>query len=326
MTLEFARPWALLLLALLPLYVVLLRRTPRGGLVLGRADALGGLQVARWRAWIPQILRGLVWVVLVLALAGPRRPSVLTDTRAEGIGIMIAMDISSSMLAEDFRPANRLEVAKRTTMRFIQGRKNDRIGLVAFAGEALTQVPVTLDYDLLFSALGNLRPGLLEDGTAIGMGLATAASRLRATPGPSRVVILLSDGENNRGEIAPLDAARAAAAYDIRVFTIGVGSAGMARVPIARGPTGLVYGMLPVSIDEPLLTEIARITGGRYYRATDAQALSQIFAEIDRLVRTPVEVQRYVEYAEYHLPLILLGAALLVAEWLVRGSRWSRVP
>lgn len=324
--LEFARPWALLLLALLPAYALMLRRTPRSGLVLGRADALGGLRLPAWRAWVPQILRGLVWTTLVLAFAGPRRPSVLADTRAEGIGIVIAMDISSSMLAEDFRPANRLEVAKRTTMRFIQGRKNDRIGLVAFAGEALTQVPVTLDYDLLFNALGTLGPGLLEDGTAIGMGLATAASRLRATPGPSRVVILLSDGENNRGEIDPRAAARAAAAYGIRVFTIGVGSVGVARVPVARGPTGLVYGMLPVTIDEPLLREIAQVTGGRYYRATDAQALSQIFGEIDRLVRTPVDVRRYVEYAEYHLPLILLGAALLVAEWLVRGSRWARVP
>lgn len=324
--LEFARPWALLLLLFLPLYAYWLRRGTRAGLVFGRADALRGLHASGLRRWIPEFLRAAVWACLVIALAGPRRPSVVTDDRAEGIGIMIAMDISSSMLAEDFRPANRLEVAKRTTMRFIQGRKNDRIGLVAFAGEALTQVPVTLDYDILFDALRVMRPGLLEDGTAIGQGLATAASRLRATPGPSRVVILLSDGENNRGEIDPRDAARAAATLGIRVFTIGVGSTGVARVPIARGPTGLVYGMLPVALDEALLTEIARTTGGRYYRATDAEALSRIFAEIDRLVRTPVDVRRYVEYAEYHLPLILLGAALLIGEWLIRGSRWARVP
>ena len=326
MTLEFARPWALLLLLGLPVYVWLVRRRAGGGLVLGRAPALAGSQVSRLRVWGAEALRAGTWTCLVLALAGPRSPATTVDETAQGIGIVIAMDISSSMLAEDFRPANRLAVAKQTTMRFIQGRQHDRIGLVAFAGEALTQVPVTLDYDLLFDALEKLRPGLLEDGTAIGMGLATAASRLRATPGPSRVVVLLSDGENNRGSIDPRAAARAAAAYGIRVFTIGVGSTGVARVPVARTPNGLVYGMLPVKIDEPLLADIARVTGGRYFRATDAQALARIFTDIDRLVRTPATVRRYVEFREHHLPLVLLGALLLVAEWWFRGTRWSKVP
>lgn len=326
MTLEWARPWALALLLVLPAYVWAVRSQPIAALVLGRAPALVGGQVGWFARAGASWLRGGTWACLVLALAGPRSPATVTDETARGIGIMVAMDISSSMLAEDFRPANRIAVAKRTVMRFIQGRDSDRIGLVAFAGEALTQVPVTLDYELLFQALETLRPGMLEDGTAIGMGLATAASRLRSTPGPSRVIVLLSDGENNRGSIDPRAAARAAAAYGIRVFTIGVGSRGVARVPIARTDAGLIYGMLPVEIDEALLSEIARTTGGRYFRATDAQALSRIFAEIDRLVRAPAPVRRYVEMREHHLPLILLGAALLVAEWLFRGSRRYPLP
>ncbi|MBV9774552.1 MAG: VWA domain-containing protein [Gemmatimonadetes bacterium] len=323
MSFEFVHPWALLLLLLPPLYWLWTRRSRPTAVLLPRTGALARLQSrgTRWAARVPSVLRALAFVCLAVALARPRTGSAVVEEQAEGIGIVVAMDISSSMLAEDFRPSNRLEVAKRTTARFIQGRKHDRIGLVAFAGEALTQVPTTVDYAVLFSALEQMQPGMLEDGTAIGMGLATAVNRLRGVPGRSRVVILMSDGENNRGDIDPRAAARAAGALGIRVFTIGVGSRGIARVPVAVGAAGLRYAYLPVTIDEALLTDIARTTGGRYYRAADPQALSRVYAEIDRLVKTPVRVRRYVRHRELYLPLLLAGAALLALEWLWRGSR-----
>ncbi|HEX2094627.1 MAG TPA: VWA domain-containing protein [Longimicrobiaceae bacterium] len=328
MRIEFVHPWALLLLLLVPAYLLWLLRTRPPALPLPRAGELTRLQPrgARWLSRFPEIARVLAFVCLAVALARPRTGASVVETTAEGIAIVVAMDISSSMLAEDFRPANRLEVAKRTTMRFVQGRRYDRIGLVAFAGEALTQVPTTIDYPLLLAALQELQAGMLEDGTAIGMGLATAVNRLRGVPGESRVVILLSDGENNRGEIDPRDAARAAAALGIRVYTVGVGSRGVARVPVARGAAGLRYAFLPVRIDEALLTEIARATGGRYFRASDPEALRRVYDEIDRMVRTPVQVRRYVRHTERYLPFLLAGALLLVLEWLVRGSRRGGVP
>lgn len=322
-TVELVHPWALALLLPLLAYLLWLRRTRPAAIPLPGASALAspGRRAARWWARVPELARVLALALLVVALARPRTGASVTESRAEGIAIVVAMDVSSSMLAEDFRPANRLEVAKRTTARFVAGRRADRIGLVAFAGEALTQVPTTTDYSLLISALQALEPGALRDGTAIGMGLATATNRLRQVEGASKVVILLSDGENNRGEIDPRDAARAAAALGVRVFTIGVGSHGMARVPVARTASGLRYAYLPVRIDEALLTEIATSTGGRYFRATDTETLRRIYAEIDRMVKTPVSVRRYTRHTELYLPFLLAGAALLALEWLVRGSR-----
>ncbi len=243
MSLELVHPWALLLLLLVPVHLLRLRRTRPRALPLPGAGGPARLRsraAVRW-ARLPELLRVLAFALLVVALARPRTGASVREERAEGISIVVAMDVSSSMLAEDFRPANRLEVAKRTTLRFIRGRRHDRIGLVAFAAEALTQVPTTTDHPLLFDALQAMQPGVLEDGTAIGMGLATAVNRLRAVPGESRVVILLSDGENNAGEIDPRDAARAAAALGVRVYTVGVGSRGVARVPVARSASGLRY-------------------------------------------------------------------------------------
>lgn len=328
MNVELIHPWALLLLLAVPAYLAWARRGRPAAVTYPRAEGLAGLATrrARWLARAPGVLRALAWTLLVVALARPRTGATVVETRAEGISIMLAMDISSSMLAEDFQPANRLEVAKRTTLRFVQGREHDRIGLVAFAGEALTQVPATADYEVLFQALRGLEPGILEDGTAIGLGLATAVNRLRRLPGASRVVILMSDGENNRGAIDPRAAARAAAAYGVRVYTIGVGSEGVARVPVARGQAGLRYAYLPVTIDEALLREIASTTGGTYFRATDPQALSRVYAAIDRMVKSPVEVRRHTRRTEWYLPFLLAGALLLAAEWWLRGSRWGAVP
>lgn len=330
MTLSFAHPWALALLLLVPLWLVRSRRRSReDGIVYARA---GTLAVVRSRAAailgpLPEVLRSLAFTALIVALAGPRTGAAVVEERSEGIDIMIALDVSSSMLAEDFHPRNRLGAAKQTLARFVEGRPHDRVGLVAFAGEAFTQVPATTDHRYLGAAIDALQVGQLGDGTAIGLGLATAAARLKRAPESSRVVILLSDGENNRGSVDPRDAARAAAALGVRVFTIGVGSRTRARIPIARTPDGgLRYGFMPVGLDEPLLTDIARSTGGRYFRATDTGALRRIYAEIDRLVRTPVEVRRYVRFTERYLPFLLAGAALLLLEWCFRATRWGRVP
>jgi Ca-activated chloride channel homolog len=251
----------------------------------------------------------------------------VVEERSEGVPIIIAFDISSSMLAEDFAPRNRLEVARQTTRAFIAGR-TDPIGLVAFAGEAITQVPLTTDHRVLFAALENLQIGLLEDGTAIGMGLATAASRLQHIGGSDRVIVLMSDGENNRGEIEPLEAARAAAALGIRAYTVGVGTDRAAPVPLRRAPDGSVlqYAELPVGIDEPLMREIAALTGGAYFRADSPDALRRVYAELDGLVTSPLEVRRHTVYTEWYLVLVLAGAALLLAEWFLRGSRWGRMP
>jgi Ca-activated chloride channel homolog len=293
--------------------------------LLGRYAPRGAALIARAPDW----LRALAVAAAIIAVATPRTGASVVDVDAEGIAIMLVVDVSSSMLAEDFSPNNRLTVAKQTVADFVRGREYDRIGLVAFAGEALTQVPITIDYPVIYQSLAQLQPagtGMLEDGTAIGTALATAANRLRRVPGESRVIILLTDGENNRGEIDPVTAARAASAFDIKVHTIGVGSDGVAPIPIRTGPTGVQYASLPVSIDEELLREIASLTGGQYFRATNEAALEEIYSRIDELERSTVQVRRYVNYTPYYLPLLALAMMALLAEWTLRASRWGRVP
>ena len=330
MTLGFARPWLLLLLLAFPVWWLLTRDRAERSLTFSRTSVLGWLAKARSQriARMPDILRVLALLLLVFALAGPRTGASVVDVNAEGIAIVLTLDISSSMLAEDLSPVNRMEVARHTIADFIRGRQYDRIGLVAFAGEALTQVPITIDYPVLYQALDQLQAGsgMLEDGTAIGTALATAANRLRRVEGKSRVIILATDGENNRGEIDPLTAARAAAAYGIKVYTVGIGSEGVARVPVARGPFGVQYASLPVHIDETLLKQISDVTGGRYFRAQTRQALENIYAQIDRLEKTKVSVRRYMNYTPWHLPFVLIAAAFMVIEWLLRSSKWGRVP
>jgi Ca-activated chloride channel family protein len=252
---------------------------------------------------------------LVIALARPRSGAHIEKRTSEGINIVLAIDLSSSMLALDFRPANRIEVAKQKVKQFISRRTSDRIGIVAFAGEALTQVPLTTDYPVVMQAVTNLQAGQLEDGTAIGTAIATAANRLRDAPGRSRVMIILTDGVNNRGAVDPLTAAKAAAAYGIKIYGIGVGSVGMAPVPVGRNAAGgLNYEYQPVQIDEALLSNIARMTGGRYFRARDAAALQNIYSFIDQMERAPVHSTTTVRYRElFRLPLIL-GILALFAE------------
>jgi Ca-activated chloride channel family protein len=246
--------------------------------------------------------------------------------RTEGISIVLAVDISSSMLAEDFAPQNRLDVARQTAVEFVRGRSSDRIGVVAFAGQALTQVPITTDYDILERALLDLRVGLVEDGTAIGTAIATASNRLRRAPGKSRVVVLLTDGENNRGTVEPRTAAQAAAALGIRIYTIGVGTEGEAPVPTGQGLQGLRYQTLPVEIDEPLLTEVAISTGGRYFRATDRESLRGVFREIDRLEKTAVQQVVYRRFEEAYRWPVALGLLALALEIVVAATLAVRVP
>ena len=317
--LAFGRPWALLLLLLLPAWWWWQRRRARPALVFSRAGLLAA--APRRRAAAPRVASALRWCALaglVIALAQPRTGARAQNVTRDGIDIALVVDISSSMLAEDFQPRNRMEVAKERAKAFVAGRRTDRIGVIAFSGEALTQVPLTTDYPVVLAALDNLQPGLLEDGTAIGTAIATAANRLRSADGRSRVMLLLTDGENNRGAIDPRTAAQAASAFGIRIYAIGIGSEGMAPTPVGRGLFGLRYENRPVRIDEALLTEISEASGGRYFRARDAAALQRIFEQVDQLERSPVESRSFVRYTErFHWPLSVAVVALLGEVWLL---------
>ena len=321
--LEFGSPWVLLLLLLLPAWWLWRRRRRPAAIVFSRVSVLAnGPRAGRGIARALLVARNLVLVGLIIALARPRSAGRAEQSTTEGINIVIAFDISSSMLAEDFQPQNRLEVARDKVKQFIAMRSSDRIGVVAFSGEALTQVPLTTDYPVVMAAVDNLQPGQLEDGTAIGTAIATAANRLRDAPGNSRVVVLLTDGVNNRGSIDPRTAAQAAAAFGVKIYTIGVGTEGMAPVPVGRGVFGLRYENRPVEIDDALLTDVAKRTGGRYFRARDAVALQRITEEIDRLERTPVRTRVYTRYSElYRWPLgiALLALALELSLAACRG-------
>ena len=312
--LDFGQPWWLALLALPALWLWWRRRRRPGAILFSRVDVLArGPSLGRWAARIFLASRVLAICGVCLALARPRAGARVEQVSGDGISIILAIDLSSSMLAEDFQPQNRIEVAKDKAKAFISGRSVDQVGLVAFSGEALTQVPLTIDYPVVLAAVDNLQPGLLQDGTAIGTAIATSANRLRDAPGRSKVLILLTDGVNNRGTIDPRTAAKAAAALGIRVYTIGVGSEGMAPVPVGRGVFGLRYETRPVELDEPLLEFVAQVSGGRYFRARDAQALQRVYEQIDQLERSPIHAKRYVRYRElYRWPLgIALGALVL---------------
>ncbi len=312
--LQFHSPWILLALLLLPVWWWWRRRRQPPAIVFSRVGLLA--QGPRIGVWISRAIVGLRTVALaglVVAMARPRMAGRSEQSNSEGINIVIAFDISSSMLAEDFQPQNRLEVARDKVKQFVGMRGSDRIGIVAFSGEALTQVPLTTDYPVVIAAIDNLQPGQLEDGTAIGTAIATAANRLRTAPGRSRVIVLLTDGVNNRGTIDPRTAAQAASAFGVKIYAIGVGTEGMAPVPVGRGVFGLRYENRPVEIDDALLTEVAQKTGGRYFRARDAAALQRITEEIDRLERSPVRTRVYTHFTElFRWPLTLALIALLL--------------
>lgn len=326
---RFEDPWVLSLLVLIPVVVWLrFRRAPRPAtLRYAAVDAVreAGGGVAGWLPHLPAVLRGLAVTAAVVALARPQTGVSSESVLTEGIDILMALDVSSSMLAEDLEP-NRLEAAKAVAAEFVAGRANDRVGLVAFAGEAFTQAPLTIDRAVVTGLLDELDVGMIEDGTAVGMGLATAVKRLQASPSASQVVVLLTDGRNNRGEIGPVTAAQMAQALGVRVYTIGVGTQGRARVPVDDPLRGRQYVTIEVDIDESTLREVAESTGGRYYRATDNESLAAIYEEIDELERTEIEVENYTTYEERFSEVLMLAIALLLLELALRQTILRRLP
>ena len=265
-------------------------------------------------------------LLLILALARPQLGQRSREVLTQGIDIILAVDVSTSMEAKDLdEKKSRLDVCKEAVRLFIQGRTNDRIGMVIFAGESFTQCPLTLDYGVLLTLLDNIETGIVEDGTAIGMGVATAVNRLRATPAKSKIIVLLTDGVNNRGEIDPVTAAKAAEAVGVKVYTIGAGSEGtvMQKVDGMFGPR---YVRVQVEVDEEVLKEIAQITGGRYYRGGDSQKIEAIYHEISQLEKTDIKTKEYVEYADLFSFFLGPSLALIAMEVFLANTRFRRIP
>ncbi|MEL6989507.1 MAG: VWA domain-containing protein, partial [Bacteroidota bacterium] len=272
------------------------------------------------------ILRALAFTFLVLALARPQTALKEEDIKAEGIDIFLAIDLSSSMLARDFKP-DRLEVSKSVAIDFVGKREFDRVGLAVFAGESFTQCPLTTDHKVVKDFLGGLHCGFLEDGTAIGMGLASAVNRLKDSEAKSKVIILLTDGVNNSGYVRPRTAAEIAKEFDIKVYTIGVGSSGNALTPISRRSNGeYVFGMARVQIDEALLEEISNETGGKYYRATSAEALQNIYDEINSLEKTEMQITTVKRYSDEFRKFLIIGLFFFVLELLLKYLFLRAIP
>ena len=332
MTFRFASPYAGLALALLLVVLVwhLVRARRR------RASLMFSL-TAPFRAMPPGLavrvrhaplaLRVAGLALLIVAFARPQTGRHEEEVLTEGIDIVLAVDISGSMKTEDFKPKNRLEVAKDVVAQFVRGRRNDLMGLVVFAANAYTRCPLTLDYGVLIDLLSqvDITPRE-EDGTAIGMGLATAVSRLKDARGKSKVIILLTDGRNNRGQIDPLSGARLAQALGIKVHTIGVGTEGEAPYPIDDPILGRRYINVQADIDEETLQQIAAATGGQYFRATDSQALRQIFSTIDRMERTDLKVRGYTRHTEQFAWFLYPGALLILLELALAGTVLRTIP
>lgn len=327
--LTFAHPWFLLGLVLVPLMVawyIWRYRKQEAALQhsnLALFDGIGQSLRVRLR-WLPYALRCLAVGAMVVALARPQSQLSRQEMTVEGIDVVLAMDISGSMLAEDFKP-NRLEAAKKVAADFIEGRKNDRMGLVVFAGEAFTQVPLTIDHQVLLKQLGAVKSGLVRDGTALGDGLATAINRIKDSQAESKVIILLTDGVNNQGSVDPLSAAEIAALYNIRLYTIGVGARGKAPFPF-RDQFGRVhYQNIDVEIDEDLMKQMASATGdGQYFRATNRKALQEIFDQIDEMETSKIDVTQYAQTRDEHQPWLWLAFIALALEALMRYV-WLRM-
>jgi Ca-activated chloride channel homolog len=327
---SFQHPWFFLLLLALPAIGWWRRKRASQQEVTVKMPTLevaAGLK--SWKADFQKLLpwlRALAFASLVVALARPQLTLKEESIKAEGIDIFLAIDLSSSMLAQDFNP-DRLEVCKRVAIEFVEKREHDRIGLAVFSGEAFTQCPLTSDHRVLTDFISQLRCGILEDGTAIGMGLATAVNRIKDSPGKSKVIILLTDGVNNAGYVKPLTAAEIAKEFGIKVYTIGVGQEGTAVSPISRRSDGsYVMGMARVEIDEELLQQISGMTGGKYFRATTARSLQKIYDEIDRLEKTEIEVTRVKRYSEEFYRFVWLAIFLLVLEMLLRFTVLRSIP
>ena len=263
------------------------------------------------------LLRVLSILFFIIALARPQSSNINETINNEGIDIVLSMDISGSMLAQDFKP-NRIEAAKKVASEFVMNRPTDRIGLVIFAGESFTQCPLTTDQNVLLEQIKHIKSGLLEDGTAIGMGLATAVERLRNSKAKSKIIILMTDGVNNTGLIDPITALEIAKAYKIRVYTIGIGTKGTAPYPVQDQFGNTSLQQMPVQIDEALMQKISNETAGKYFRATDNNSLEKIYKEIDRLEKTKIEINSYKRYAELFFPYLMIGLFFLFLEQILK--------
>ncbi len=325
----FANPEYFYLLLFLPLMIYWYWKKQKQQLVELQVSTIKIFQsIPRsWRQRLRHVLfllRVLTVIFLIISLARPQSTSKGENVSTEGIDIVLVNDISGSMLAEDFRP-NRIEAAKKTAIDFIDGRLTDRIALVIFSGESFTQCPLTLDHAVLKSLLSEIKSGMIEDGTAIGMGLATAVSRLKDSKAKSKVIVLLTDGINNRGFIDPVTAAGIALEFGIRVYTIGVGTIGMAPYPV-QTPFGTQYQNVPVEIDEKLLQQIADQTGGKYYRATDNKKLKAIYDEIDRLEKTKIEVTQFRRHKEEYYTAAMFAGIFLLLELILGQTIFRKIP
>jgi Ca-activated chloride channel family protein len=325
----FADPLYLYSLALIPVLVFWYVRRHRGTTTDLRFSTL--LPFSRLKPTlrerfrhVPFALRMLAIALLIVGFARPRTSSQGENIYTEGIDIVLVLDISGSMLAEDFQP-NRIEAAKRVAQDFVDGRAHDRVGLVIFAGESFTQCPMTLDYRVLKNLIRQVKQGAIEDGTAIGMAIAQGVNRLKDSKTKSKVMILLTDGVNNRGEIDPLTAAQIAQTYTIRIYTVGVGTQGEAPYPV-QTPFGIRYQNMPVDVDEKTLQKIAEMTHGQYFRATNNRTLKQIYEEIDELEKTRIEVRAYRSYTELFYAWVGLGVVVLMLEFGLSQTVLRKLP
>ena len=328
-TLTFGNPGFLFLLLVIPALVAwhfYRRKRDQADLQLSTLEGFAtvGRNFRLYAQHALFVIRMLAIALLIVALARPQTSLSRQDVTVEGIDLVIALDVSGSMLAMDFRP-DRLEAAKDVAMDFIDGRPNDRIGLVIFSGETFTQCPLTTDHAVLKNLFRDIHSGMIDDGTALGDGLATAVNRLRGSKAVSKVIILITDGVNNMGSLDPRSASEIAKLYGIRIYTIGIGTIGQAPYPV-QTPFGMQTQMMEVKIDEPLLKEIAGATDGKYFRATNNAKLRAIYQEIDKMEKSKIDVTEFRKKKEEFLPLVLMAFILLGAEVLLRYVYLKNIP
>ncbi|MFH1259421.1 MAG: VWA domain-containing protein [Elusimicrobiota bacterium] len=328
---RFAYPIWLILLIFIPLYSWLFFTKKRFSFPNIRFSDIRGIKKIHPKIFLhPRLLSGarlISLVLLILGMARPQSGQKSEEVLNRGLDIIVCLDTSTSMRAEDFKPKNRLDAAKAAAKKFIQGRKNDRIGLVVFSALSFTQCPLTLDYGAVLDFLDKVEIGMTQtDGTAIGMAIGTCLNRLKDSSAKSKVVILLTDGRNNKGEIDPVTAAKAAQALGIKIYTIGAGAPGGSLFPYEDPIFGRRYVQLPEDLDEETLTGIAQITGGLYFRATDSQSLNNIYKQIDKMEKTEIKVKEYTEYIELYPFFIFPGLILLLLEIILGNTYFRRIP
>jgi len=326
---RFAYPYAFLLAVLIvPVAYLALRGRRERSVGYSSLDLLlrAGLEASAWKRFGRVALRAVVLMLVVATIARPQTGQSEYSTHTEGVDILLVLDTSGSMQAQDFKPKNRLHVAKEVVKEFVGKREHDRIGLVVFAAQAVTQCPLTLDYPVLNRLIDEVDIGMLEDGTAIGVALATAVNRMKNSEAESRVVVLLTDGQNNTGTIDPTTAAKVAAAMGIKVYTIGVGTKGRAPMPVNDPIFGKRLVSVEVNLDEEMLTKIAELTDGHYFRATDREELIEIYDQIDEMEKTRIESETYVSYTDRYRWLLLPALGLFIMELFLSQTILRELP